>query len=180
MNDTLLVKAEKTLITEVDIIQAVKKAYRALTGEDPTLDSLAILSAQIFFECGRGKACFNYNLGNIKRTKGHKYTMYRCSEYINKVLTYFDPPHPQTHFNSYDCLREAASEHLAFLNSSRYQAALQEAKNGNAMAYCIELKKSGYFTDNIEHYSKVLISIFNEIKKKYAAEAEYDPYEDIE
>lgn len=176
MTDALYLEPSKTFVTEIDIIHAVKLTYRALFGVEASLETLAILCAQIFFECGRGKECWNYNLGNVKRTKGHAWTAYKCSEYINSKLTYFQPPHPQTHFNAYQSLPEAAQEHLRFLAGDRYQDALDRANNCDAVGYCMSLKKAGYYTDTLEHYTNTLVSIFKEILRKYPNEAEPDPY----
>lgn len=175
--DSLFVEPTKTFITETDIIHAVKQAYHSLFKTDGSLETISILSAQIFFECGRGKECYNNNLGNIKKTKNHQWTWFSCSEYIKGVNTHFHPPHPQTHFNAYISLPCAAQEHLKFLNGERYHKALEEAQKGNVINYCTELKSAGYFTDTIEHYTKVMVSIFNEIKDKYYYEIEEDPYE---
>jgi flagellum-specific peptidoglycan hydrolase FlgJ len=168
--DELYVAPVKTLCTDHDIITAITIACRGLFGSEPCQSTVAILAAQVEFECGHGKELWNWNLGNIKRTKGHKYTMYKCNEILKGVVTYFSPPHPQTHFNSYESLPEAAGEHLAFLNGSRYQAALQCAKDGNPEEYCAELKKAGYYTDTLEHYTKTLVSIYNGIMKDFADE----------
>lgn len=165
MTDPLYVAPQKTFVTDHDIITAVGVAYRGLFGVDPSRETLAILSAQIQFECGHGKELWNFNLGNIKRTKGHRYTMYKCSEYIYGVLTYFSPPHVQCMFNSYESLPDAAREHINFLNGKRYQAALQCAKDGNAVEYCAALRTAGYYTDTLEHYTKVLVSIYKGIVK---------------
>ena len=96
--------------------------------------------------------------------------------YINGVLKYFDPPHPQTMFNAYENLSMAAMEHLKFLSRTRYMLALQAAKNGNVGEYCVELKKAGYYTDKLEHYSKVMNSIYQEVLTKYGEEIVGDPY----
>ena len=165
MNDPLYIEPTKTFVTDHDIITAINIAYRGLFGEEPSRSTLAILAAQIAFECGHGKELWNYNLGNIKRTKGHRYTMYRCSEYIYGVLTYFSPPHVQCMFNAYDSLPDAAQEHLRFLNGDRYAAALQCARTGTPEEYCAALKAAGYYTDTLEHYTKVLVSIYKGIVK---------------
>lgn len=176
MTDPLYREPVKTVVTEVDIIHAVKQAYHAHFGSDITLDTLAILCAQIFLECGRGKECWNFNLGNVKRRKGHAWTMYQCGELINGKYEKFYPPHFQTHFSAYSSLPDAAQEHLAFLNRDRYKAALEQANCGDPMAYCEELHKAGYYTATVARYSKTLIAIYEEIRTKYATEATDDPY----
>lgn len=162
----------KTIVTEHDIITAIKQSYHSLFNSEISIYTLAILCAQIFLECGRGKICFNYNLGNIKQTKEHVWTMYRCSEIINGKEKYFDPPHPQTHFNAYDSLPQAALEHLKFLNTDRYRLALNAANIGDLEEYVIELKKAGYFTASLAKYLKPMLSIYKEILEKYSEEVD--------
>lgn len=174
--DSLFIEPVKTVITEVDIVHSIKQAYHILFGYDVSLDTLSILCAQIFLETGRGKSCYNFNLGNVKRTKNHKWTWFKCGERINGIYQNFIPPHYQTHFAAYDSLTDAAVEHLKFLNKPRYQASLQEANCGNPEAYCEQLHKAGYYTATVEQYKKALVPLFEEIRTKYKDEAIDDPY----
>ncbi len=176
MSDPLFREPVRTIISEVDIIHAVKQAYHTLFGYDVSLDTLSILCAQIFLECGRGKQLYNFNLGNIKRRQGKLWTWYPCGELINGVYQKFVPPHVQTHFSAYESLPDAALEHLMFLNRDRYKASLAQANCGNPIEYCVELHKAGYYTATVERYSKTLISLFEEIREKYKNEAMDDPY----
>lgn len=166
------VPAVKTVVTEHDIITAIKQSYSTLFDVDISLDTLAILCAHVFLECGRGKACFNFNLGNVKQTKEHTWTMYKCSEILNGKEVFFSPPHPQTHFNAYESLPDAALEHLRFLELPRYEKALDAANRGEPEEYVDELKAAGYFTAGLEKYKKAVVSLYKEILTKYADEVD--------
>lgn len=170
--DQLFIPPQKTFFTEHDLATAIQVGFRELFQKDIPVAALAILWAQFALECGRGKQCYNWNIGNIKRLKNHHWTMYRCSEIINGMEIFFDPPHPQTHFCAYRSLNEAVTEHLKFLTQSRYSKALKVAIDGNPEEYVLQLKKAGYFTASVNLYLKAVNSLYLEFTKKYSEEFE--------
>ena len=167
---------QRTVFTEVDLVHAIQTAYKALFNEDPFIQQIGIFWAHFCIECGKGKQCFNWNIGNIKYSKGHDYTMYRCGEIIGGKQQYFDPPHPQTWFRSYPSLQDAVQEHLKFLKLYRYSEAFDAAKDLNPELYVENLKKGGYFTANLDSYKAGVRRLFDEFMEKYADEVEMDPY----
>ena len=60
-----------------------------------TIDALAVLWAQYALETGRGKSCFNGNLGNIKRVDGdgRDWMWLQTFEFINgnRIARFFEP-----------------------------------------------------------------------------------------
>lgn len=163
----MLVETKKTIMSEGEITYYLREAWKCIYGEYPSLDSLAILFAQIALECGRGTMCRNYNLGNVKRRDGYDYCMYYCSEYINGKEIKFNPPHPQTHFVALSTPLDGAIFHIGFLsNRSNYKKAWKEVIKGDVVKYVYEIKQGGYFTAPLDKYTAVVVSIFNEFKRR--------------
>src|SRR5690348_12138276 len=59
--------AERTPVAAKDLGTALSKAWRELLSDTPLAEhSIYLLMAHWAFETGRGKSCYNYNLGNAK------------------------------------------------------------------------------------------------------------------
>lgn len=75
----------RTYVTAMDVGTALMGAWGELLGDTPfILDSIYLLMAQWALETGRGKACWNYNLGNAKSIEGdnRSFTYYACNEIL--------------------------------------------------------------------------------------------------
>lgn len=165
--DSLFLDAEETILTEVEITYYLKEAFNQVVGFYPSIDSLAILWAQVCLEIGHGEKCFNYNYGNEKKLLNIQYTSYHCTEYINGVLQHFEPYHPQTFFAAWENPMGGAVAYLRFLATRpRYQTAWQEILKGNPETYAQELKKAGYYTDTLEHYLSIVLNLTNNFKHR--------------
>lgn len=166
-----LVETIPTPLTESEAAYNLREGFKLVTGEYPSVNSLAILWAHTALETSlpgkRFGRILNNNWGNIKKTKDHDYCMYACSEIINGKNINFVPPHPETHFNAYPDAVTGAKEYIEFISKRvRYQPAWQELLAGNPTKYCAELKKGGYFTADLIGYTNTLTKLTNEFKKK--------------
>lgn len=177
MSNDKFIPLQRTVFTEVDLVHAITSAYKVMFGKSPYVQEVGIFWAHFALECGKGKACYNWNIGNIKYSKGHDYTMYPCGEVIDGVQKHFDPPHPQTWFRSYPSLQDAVQAHFAFLKLYRYSGALDAAALLDPDLYVEELKKGGYFTADLERYKGGVKRLFEEFMEKYSNEVDTDPYE---
>lgn len=173
----LCVPTVRTVFTEVDLVHAIVQMYKNKYGITPYIQEVGVIWAHFCLECGKGKACFNWNLGNVKYSKGHSYCMYKCSEILNGKEEHFVPPHYQTWFRSYGSLLEAVAEHLNFLSRERYIGALEAAKDWSVDLYVEELKAGGYFTAGLERYKAGVNRLYEEFMSKYINEIYDDPYE---
>lgn len=173
-----LTDTKNTPLSEEEATFALRAGWKNLMGEEPSIDTLAILWAQSAHETGRWKFIYNYNFGNIKKTPDHDYCMYRCSEIINSKEEFYDPPHFQTHFNAYNSAVDGATEYIKLLKDrKRYQEAWKELEKGDPIKYCTAVKKAGYFTAGLEKYMKSLVSLVNEFKRKSEKLLSYKPKE---
>lgn len=66
------VGVKRTVVSMRDYARAVLKAWKADAGDFPAKKSVAVLYAQYMIETG-GKACWNWNIGNVKHVPGDGY-----------------------------------------------------------------------------------------------------------
>ena len=173
-NDPNFIDSVETPLTEEQACYYLKEAWNNIYNEYPKLESLALLWSQSKGETGHWKKMRCYNWGNIKRRLNDpnlKWTSYEAGENltINGKYGYymFYPYHPQTHFAAWTDPLEAAEYYIRFLSKRiRYKKAWQKVIEGDVVGYCLELKKAGYFTAELEHYTKGMIWLVNDFKKK--------------
>jgi len=111
-----IVLADKsTPLTPAQAAKAFSAAYQKVVGKVPAPEVLNLLLSQSAFETGNwGRGIHNYNFGNAKATSHDKYVQYfRCSEVINGVETFFDPPSPVCKFAAFP---DAESGAVAYIN----------------------------------------------------------------
>lgn len=169
-----------TPLTEEEATYYLKSAWKNIYGVYPAKNSLALLWAQSCGETGRWKYLRCNNWGNIKKRDDWKYTSYDAGENltINGVYKHwmFYPYHPQTFFAAWDTALEGAEAYIRFLSQrKRYKKAWIELMAGDPVAYCRELKAGGYFTAGLEHYTRGVVRLTNEFKRKYDALNAWEP-----
>jgi hypothetical protein len=99
-----------------EVAKALAAGFKKLTGKAPSTKILDLLMAQWALETGNGKSTHNYNFTNIKRNAGDPYFQYfRCSEIIDGVEVFFDPPHPQCAFAAYKTPADGAAAYIRIL-----------------------------------------------------------------
>lgn len=76
-------EAVKTLITIPDVGRALQRA--AIERDEPlSVASVLVLLAQFALETGRGKSCYNFNLGNVKAaTPTVEHVYFYCNEILS-------------------------------------------------------------------------------------------------
>lgn len=67
-----LVPVKRTAVTMADYVRAVVRCWGTLFGTIPLEQSIAVLYAQYMIETG-GRACWNWNIGNVKHVTGDGY-----------------------------------------------------------------------------------------------------------
>jgi hypothetical protein len=120
---------EKKNISEPQAAYALREGWKRIYGKYPSDKSWAIIWAKTCLETGHFKVGFwNFNFGNIKKKfvagNNDKFTMYRCSEILDKKEIFFDPPHLQTAFRAYESLEDGAESYIRFVSGKeRYKKA---------------------------------------------------------
>lgn len=113
---TQIVLADKsTPLTAAQAAKAFSQAYQKVVGKVPAPEVLNLLISQSAFETGNwGKGIHNYNFGNAKASSHDKYVQYfRCSEVVNGVETFYDPPSNVCKFAAFP---DAESGAVAYIN----------------------------------------------------------------
>lgn len=157
-----LIEDRVTPLTTEGLINALADGYSITMGSDPSPKCLSVLTAQACLETGNGKSLHCFNFGNVKAAADWDgcVCMYRCNEIIGGKVQWFDPPHPQTRFRAFLTAAEGAAEYVAFLATrERYRAAWSRAYAGDAEGFSRSLAKAGYYTANVESYTRGLVSI---------------------
>lgn len=163
------VPLQHTNVTEPEVYNALKKAWKELFNIEPSQKTLCILLSQWALETGRGSFCRNYNLGNVKRPKNYDgyFTMFPdTGEIIDGKEIIFQPPHPQTHFKAFPSLKDGCIDYIKFLNGKRYKEGFEELVNGDVVAYTIAIHKAGYFTASLIRYTTTMSKVYEEYIKK--------------
>jgi len=173
-DDPKFMDAKETPLTEGEATYYLKTAWKNIYGDFPTTNSLALLWAQSCGETGRWKMLRCNNWGNIKKRKNNKtlnWTSYDAGENMTIAGVFghymFYPYHPQTHFVAFDNPLDGADYYIRFLSQrKRYRRAWAEVMSGDPVAYSRELKKAGYFTADLDHYTRGVVSLTKEFKRK--------------
>lgn len=169
-----------TPLKSQEIAYYLREGWVMLFNEDPSLDSLAILWAQVKLETGSdaGSMCRNWNYGNIKKNKEFtpNWTSYDAGEYLTTGYQLFHPYHPQCSFAAWKTPLYGAIGYLSFLSKrKRYLKAWEELKKGDPVGYCRELRAGGYFTAPLDAYTKVVVKLVNEFKAKAGLLLAWEP-----
>jgi flagellum-specific peptidoglycan hydrolase FlgJ len=156
------IPATKTTITKAMFNAALHEAWPGVTRP-----AAAVLWAQYAIETGRGSACWNNNIGNVKKSSndGWDYTMlHSVWEILGGKKEVFQPPHPQTWFRSYASLGQGMRAQLDILKK-RWPKAWRFVELGDPDAFARALKAGGYYTAPVEQYATALKSLSAEYLK---------------
>lgn len=177
--DPLFVEPVATPLTEEKVAFYLSKFWEKIIGTKITKEQLGCLWAHTVLENGRAiKYSYNYNVGNIKKINGLKYTSYKCNEIINGKSQWFEPYHPQTLFVAWDTPEEGFEFYLKFLQKERYAKALEALKAGDPEQYSHWLKKGGYYTASEHFYTLAISKLYKEFMAKADKLMNYVPDEE--
>jgi hypothetical protein len=105
-----------TPMTADEVAKALAAAFKRLTGKLPSVKILSLLLGQWALESANGKAIHNFNYTNIKRNSGDPFYQYfRCSEIVDGVEQFFDPPSPVCAFAAYKSATDGAEAYIRIL-----------------------------------------------------------------
>lgn len=161
-----------TAMTSDDVMLAFNTAFHTLTGQFPSEDTLAILTAQSCLECARWKSMHCYNFGNIRPPKDWTgdYCQFRCNEQISPgKWVWYDPPQPGSNFVAFETAESGAAFYMQKL-AQRWPEAWTAALNGNVAMFVHGLKQRGYFTADEAPYLTAVLKLFLEFKGQEKAE----------
>lgn len=149
-----VVPLTKTTFTTKDFARALLAAW-----PEATKAAAGVVWAQYALETGRGAACWNNNIGNVKCTPSQAFAgvpyfmLPNTWEIIGGKKITFQPPHAATWFRAFATLAEGMAHHLAFLKNKRYAPAWPAVEAGDPDAFARKLKAQGYYTAPVEQYA---------------------------
>ena len=160
-----------TPLTADEAAKALAAGYKQVTGKAPTANVLKLLVAQSGLETGNWQSIHNYNFGNAKATGSDPYyTYFRCSEVINGVEQFFDPPSPQCKFAAHKTAADGAAHYISVLkNRENWWNGLQTGTPQGFVAGLTTAPK--YFTADPTKYGNTLAELatqYEALAKKYA------------
>jgi hypothetical protein len=125
-------------------------ALRAFTHSTPaplSRASLILLVSQFALETGGGRACHNFNLGNVKKVDGdgHDWTMFATQEVIGGKVVTFHPPDRATWFRAYADLEDGVKDYYAEIERD-FASSWPFVVAGDVPGFCHALKVRGYYT----------------------------------
>lgn len=153
--------AIRTVLTPTEAIDAIWHAHTDVIGGPCPIPLLEILSAQSALETARWHSMYCFNFGNIRGTgDGEEWmTLKGADEYIDGF--HVTGPKAEVGFAAYRERFSGARAFVRFLgvatrppHPNRYAAAWSAATAGDVDAYCRELKAHGYFTADLDQYTK--------------------------
>lgn len=175
-----LVEKVRTLATVPEMIEGFIKGWYKQFGILPKKEAIGVLFSQWSLETGQGKACWNWNLGNVKYQPNSnpdldndkKYVMlvnvWEIDSHGNKIV--YQPPSQATWFRAFDTLADGVAFHLDFLKNHRYKASWSAIENGEPTQFAHLLRVAGYYTAPEADYVRAMNIYFN----KYMADPTFD------
>lgn len=148
----------RTPITTEQASSLIAGALEQVTGEKPSAECVAVLTAQWAHETGRGASMFNYNFAGIKGTGPSGLTVAQRTREgwgaSERTIT--------DNFRAYRTAEEGALDYVSLL-SRRFPASFEAARQGDAAGCVSALKRERYFTGDEAAYTRSVTRIAREI-----------------
>jgi len=156
----VIVTNKLTPLSPSEAAAALAAAYQQLVGAPPSQPVLALLIAQSALETGNWKKIHNYNFGNQKAGAGYPLIVqFRCSEMVEGVETFFDPPAPECNFRAYESAAAGALDYLRVLHARPHWWQGLQTEDPGAFVDALATAPR-YFTANPALYKSALTSLF--------------------
>jgi hypothetical protein len=150
------VEAKRTPLAEGTLLEVLAAGHVRTTGDKPSANRLGMGWAQVALETGRTVSCWNYNFGNITRTKDWSGPWHRLP---------VGPGEP-TQYRSYGSPLEGAADYWRLL-TTRYTHAMPAFDAGDPYAAAHELKAAGYYQADEDDYAAAMASLVGEYHRRF-------------
>lgn len=153
-----VVEAVRTPVTTEQASALIGDALEQVTGEKPTPETVAILTAQWAHETGHGASMYNYNFAGIKGSgpSGLSVVQRTREGYGTSERTITDS------FRAYRTAEEGARDYVSLLKA-RFPGALEAARQGDPAATVHALKQAGYFTGDEIAYTRSVTQLARQV-----------------
>lgn len=166
----------RTVCTPRVYASAFIRAWRLLYPDFPTQAQAGVLFAQWMVETS-GKACWNWNIGNVKVTPAQVvadvpwFDLPGTWEIVNGQRVVLKEGDPGRRFRAFTTLEEAMREHLAFLRNKRYAPSWPYVEAGDPAGFARALKRQGYYTAPVDDYASIMVAAHKSWMSSNAFEA---------
>lgn len=158
----VLVPNKLTPLTRAQALNALAKAFLAVTGANPSPEVLSLLVAQTALETGEWKSLHNFNWGNIKAA--HDYplqTTFGCWEMVDGKRVDYPANDPHCMFRAYPDAASGVVDYIKTLKSrANWWNGLQTGTPEGFNAGLSTVPK--YYTADPTAYLKLLKTEFEE------------------
>ncbi len=139
---------------------ALTAAWAVKFGNAPPPNAVAVLLSQIHIETGL-KACWNWNLGNVKAAKGQDYTeLAGVWEVIDGKRVDLPKGAPGTQFRAFASLEDGVRAYLDVLYH-RFSKSWPAVLKGDPGRFAELLRAQGYYTAPLDHYRAGMLRFFD-------------------
>ncbi len=150
----MLVAPTRTHLDAGQASNALRAAWKSVTGEEPSDGTVRVLTAQWAHETGHGASMFNYNFGGIKGQGPSGLSVAQRTHEgwgdTERAIT--------DRFRAYQTAEEGATDYVRLLQA-RFPEASAAAKNGDPVGFVHSLKARGYFTGNEGAYTRSVVAL---------------------
>jgi hypothetical protein len=154
------VARQATPVSAQDLANALATIWPVVIGGAAPAGAITVLLAQSAFETGAWKACWNWNLGNVKHTPGDGFDWFVMTasegEGANQTMV-------SSAFRAYPSLQAGAKAYLAILRQ-RFSSAWSYVLDGDTDGFVQALKDQNYFTGNLEQYQAGVTRYWNQFQ----------------
>jgi hypothetical protein len=154
------VPRQKTVISDQELTQAMVAAWKNQLKTVPTGQQIALLKAQVSLETGHGKACWNYNVGNITTSGKGNYDYFDTSQ-TNEQVSPGSWKKMNLKYRAYPSLQAGVEDYLAYLQRKQ-PSAFEHILHPDPVQFSKALKKGGYYTADEDKYTASLNKIFQQ------------------
>ncbi len=205
MDEPREVPNQITTLSLGDGLHALELGWKCYFGAPPdSKDKLLTLAAQTILETGWFRAMHCFNFGNVKARPGGRWswTFFACNEVLSvaqanqavrsstaaapamlksytkdgDAIVWFYPKHPACCFRAFETAEEGAADHVALLNSPRFEPAWDRVDAGDVHGFALQLGRLGYYTADATQYAASCAQILAHLK---ALPFELDPVPDV-
>lgn len=172
-----LVPTVKTPVTPVGFARALLKVW-----PEATREACGVLYAQYAVETGAGAACWNWNLGNVKYTRGwggDYVALVRNREYDEKTQSYYETAKadPSSWFRAYPSFEAGMRAFVLSKTTGQWKSTKPFIERGDHAGYSAELKRLRYYTAPLDAYQAGMRTWFGRWMKMGAWEEAVEPGE---
>lgn len=170
------VPKQQTQINEIDMSQAIIRAFQALEGKVPTKEQVALLIAQNNLETDNRKYMWNWNVGNISYTPGDGFNYWQGMDWLydyfkdSSGITQREKKKVTKFYRAYPNLEAGVQDYLQFLKRKSSGTIWAKVLAGDPVNFSKELKRQNYYTADEKDYTSGIVSRVNEYNKNSSYE----------